>query len=275
MRATSLSISLAVVAAAVLAMSVARPAYAACTCVPQTPDFLLPRDGATGVPRNVRILVSAGRIGASQWAATDASAVPPPLRLAVVTGAEHRPGAAVKAVVSSMLSEGYGTVFVMRPAKILAARTTYGLLLEEQGAGLRLIGTFTTGAVEDKLPPAFAGIDRLTAVVSFRPAMNACDGESPFEELTWGYGAASDDAAPPTDLVRLLYVQKKGEPRILKLVEPFDVPTAVTSVNGSQCDAVKPRMKVGDEVCATVEVVDLAGNAAGSAVEKCMVAKRM
>ena len=260
---------------ALFAFLAVRPAHAACTCPDRTPDLLLPRDGASGVPRNTRVLVSAARVGAAKWAAADASAALPALKLVTMKGELPKPGAAVKASVSSMLSEAWGTVYVVRPAKPLAAATSYGLLLDEKGDERRLIGTFTTGKASDVTPPQFSGIDKLTAVVSFRPAMNACDGETPFEELTWRYGSATDDLGAPGDLVRFLYVQKKGEPRVLKLVEPVDAKPPVNAVNGSQCDPFRPRMRVGDEICAIVEVLDLAGNVAGSAAEKCMLAKKM
>jgi hypothetical protein len=47
------------------------------------------------------------------------------------------------------------------------------------------------------------------------------------------------------------------------------------AVDDTTCTPFRQKMKVGEEVCASIEVVDLAGNVAGSTVEKCFTAKKL
>ena len=250
----------------------------ACECADSTPEILAPHDGAAGVPTNTRVLVSALKAGAAKWAASDATAKPPALAVAPMRAT--KPGKGVKAAISTMMSENWGTVFVIAPARPLAPGTRYVIIATHPapGAGAQsgqtVLGSFTTGKGPDKTAPVFGGLDNFTAVVSYRSPAGKCDGTSPFRELTWGYGEAQDAGTDPVDLLRILYVQKKGEPRQVRLIEPGGA-RPVTAVRGAACDPFAVGISAGDEVCAILEVVDLAGNAAGGVVEKCMAAKKM
>lgn len=266
---------------AVLVALVARPAAGdrpapVCTCSTSTPSILLPRDGATGVPTNVRVLLTADRVGLDAWAGTDVARTPP---LGIVPRPVKKKGARkpVKAVVTSMLSEAWGTIYIVTAQKPLKANTAYDVVVMagKKPAQWQVISGFTTGAAADTAPPIFAGVERFTAVVSYRAAVSVCDGRPPFQELTWKYGQATDEGTAAGDLLRILYVQRKGEPRQVRLIEPFDAATPITGVSGSTCDPFRPVIQPGDEVCATIEVVDLAGNVAGAAIEKCMTAKKL
>ncbi len=243
----------------------------ACDCQDGTPSLLLPRDAATNVPTNARVLVSADKVGLEKFAGADASRTPK-LALVAVKG-----GAKPKVLITSMLSEAWGTVYVVTPDKPLKASTAYQLVAPGATAKdkPRVVGTFTTGKAADTTAPAFVGLDRFTAVVAYRASQGKCDGKPPFHELTWKYDAATDDTTDPKDLVRILYVQKKGETRAIKLIEPFDAAAPVTGTGDGPCAPFHQKMKVGDEMCAIMEVVDLAGNVAGASVEKCMTAKKM
>lgn len=254
----------------VFAAAPTRAAHA-CDCAGTAPQILLPRDGATNVPTNARVLVTAEKLGMDRWAGTDATRTP---KLGI---APKKGGAAVKAMVGTMMSEAWGTVYVVTPARPLKAGTAYQLVvLGKTARDRKAVSGFTTGKVADTAPPVFAGIDRFTAIVAYRGSTGSkCDGQPPFEELTWRYDVATDDGTDPNDLVRILYVQRKGESRAIKLIEPFDAAKPVLSVDDTTCAPFHQIMKTADEMCATIEVVDLAGNVAGAAVEKCTTAKKM
>ncbi|MFH0902894.1 MAG: hypothetical protein V2A73_19880 [Pseudomonadota bacterium] len=262
-----------------LLMGADRPA-ATCDCPQRQVSILLPRDGASLVPTNVQLLVSAEIAGANRWWAADATAIMPNLRLLLLkkNADRARPqGREVKTAVSSMLGEAYGTVFVVRPEKPLAVNSNYALVVATgaEGQEVKTISAFTTGAGTDVQPPVFAGIEDLTAVVAFRPRANVCDNEPPFEQLTWKYGEATDETTSPGDLVRVVYVQKKGEQRSVRLIEPASAPSSPLRTLDNKCDPFRLVFQPGEELCASVEVMDAAGNVAGGSVEKCMVAKRM
>jgi hypothetical protein len=271
MRVALLPVSLAVASIVWLAPGVARP----CDCAEVRPSILLPRDGATDVPINTRVLVTPDRLGLDAWVGTDMSRIPS-IAVMPVTAKGVR-GAALKARVSVMLSEGGGTVIVLTPDKPLKASSDYELVhrVGKTKKDWVSVSRFMTGKTADTAAPSFDGAQGFTAVVSFRSAVTKCDGKPPYSELTWKYGDAKDDRATTGDLLRITYVQKKGEQRTIRLIEPTDAPQPVREIAGSLCDPFKVAMQAGDEVCVTVEVIDLAGNAAGSLVEKCMVAKKM
>jgi hypothetical protein len=244
----------------------------ACDCKDGAPSLLLPRDGATGTPTNARVLVSADKVGLERFAGADVTRTP---KLAIVA---VKGGARPKVTVTAMLSEAWGTVYVVTPDKPLAANTKYKLVAPGKTAKDKPVdvGSFTTGKATDTKPPVFAGLTRFTAVVAYRAGSgDKCEGQPPFHELSWAYDAATDDGTDAKDLIRILYVQKKGEARAVKLIEPMDAATPVTAVDDNACSPFHQKMKVGDEVCAAMEVVDLAGNAAGASVEKCMAAKKL
>ena len=262
-----------------LAVMAAVPTRArACDCPDKTPQILLPRNGATGVPTNARVLVSADVIGEGKWAAADATTPMPGLAVAPIAAPAKgskpaRPGSPVPVAVSAMMSEAWGTVYVVTPKQPLKAKTAYAVVKPgEKKGSLEIVGTFTTGAAADTQAPVFAGIDSFTAVIAYQRKLSDCDGDPPSEQLTWQIGAVSDDTTAPGDLIRILYVQKKGEQRTVRLIEPWDR-APVTAVTDRTCDPFHPVMKVGDEMCAVIEAVDLAGNASGAAVEKCMIAQ--
>ena len=266
------------------ALAAFAPAQAdACKCAPPSTSFLLPKDGATAVPTNARVVVTADRLGLDRWIGTDPSQLPD---LALVARASlkakakakarpPKPGTRIKARVSTMLAEGSGTVFVITPEQVLRADTSYDLVVwAKQPAARRPIASFTTGTLADLQPPAFAGLDRLTAIVAFHPPSSRCDGKPPFNQLVWAYGAAKDDLSAHDELVRLLYVQRKGEPRTLRLVEPTNVAAPRTRIDGTLCQPFHVTMVPGDEMCAILEVVDVAGNASGAVSERCMTARQ-
>ena len=105
----------------------------ACECADSTPEILAPHDGAAGVPTNTRVLVSALKAGAAKWAASDATAKPPALAVAPMRAA--KPGKGVKAAISTMMSENWGTVFVIAPARPLAPGTRYVIIATPPAPG--------------------------------------------------------------------------------------------------------------------------------------------
>jgi hypothetical protein len=268
--------AIAALLVAVTALLPGGPARAACDCTDATPSIVLPRDGATGVPTNARAVVSAEVVGESRWAGADASAALPALGVAPIAQpakgkAPAKPGKAVAGSVATMLSEAWGTVYVVTPKQPLKPKTVYAVVKTSKTA-TDIIATFTTGDGPDAAPPVFGGIESFTVVLAFVRKQGDCDGEPPSGQLTWKLGAVTDDSAGPADLLRILYIQKKGEQRTIRLIEPWDR-KPVTAVTNKVCDPFHPILKAGDEVCAIVEAVDLAGNVAGSAVEKCMTVR--
>lgn len=263
---------------ALLAGLTVRPTAArACECVDPGFSLQLPRDGATGVPTNARVVVTAERLGLDRWVGTDPQRTPVIALVPVPKKKGQKKGKPVKALVGTLVHERWGTIVTAQPEKPLEPNTTYEVVLQTgpKPARWKPVSTFTTGAAADTAPPVFAGLDRFTAVVSFRSPVSKCDGQPPFPELTWKYPAATDDTTAAGDLLRILYIQKKGEPRQVRLIEAVDATRPVTNVSGGLCDPFRVTLQPGDEVCATVEVVDLAGNVAGAAVEKCMVARKL
>ncbi len=260
-------------AAGFVAVAAARTAATACECAGGAPTVLLPRDGATNVPTNARVLVSSEKVGEGKWAGADASKPPPVLALAAID-AKGKVGAPLDSTVSSMLSEAWGTVYVVTPKKPLKAGSKYALVRVVKKKATDQYGSFTTGAAADTAPPVFAGIERFTAIIGHQVRTKCSSGDPPYNQLSWDYGSATDEGTAAEDLVRILYIQRKGEQRTIRLVEPA-ASAPVMSVDGTICDAFHPTFKAGDEICATVEIVDLAGNASGSAIEKCMAARKM
>jgi hypothetical protein len=236
---------------------------AACECAGGAPTVLLPRDGATNVPTNTRVLVSSEKVGEGKWAGADASKPAPVLAVAPID-AKGKTGAPIDSTVSSMLSEAWGTIYVVTPKKPLKASSKYALVRVVKKKVAEQYGSFTTGAA----------VERFTAIIGHQVRTKCSSGDPPYNQLSWDYGSATDEGTAAEDLVRILYIQRKGEQRTIRLVEP-GASAPVTSVDGTICDAFKPTFKVGDEICATVEIVDLAGNASGSAIEKCMAARKM
>jgi hypothetical protein len=260
-------------ALALAGVSAARGVAAACECAGGTPTVILPRDGATGVPLNTRILVSSEKVGEGKWAGADASKPAPALSLAPIDG-KGKSGAPVESTVSSMLSEAWGTVYVITPKKPLKANTTYALVTVVKKKATTRFTSFTTGAAADTAPPVFAGIERFTAIIGHQVRTKCSSGDPPYNQLSWDYGSATDEGTAAEDLVRILYIQRKGEQRSIRIIEP-GASAPVMSIDGTICDAFHPTFKAGDEICATVEIVDLAGNASGTAIEKCMAARKM
>jgi hypothetical protein len=264
--------------AVTVAALAAQPARAsACQCTDRAPKFVLPRDGATSVPTNARVLISAEMAGAARWAAADATAPLPALAIAPmkpgVKGKKPTPGKPVEVLVSSMLSEAWGTVFVIVPKKPLVAKTLYALVKPGEKKGtFDVITTFTTGETADTQPPVFGGLEHFTALIAYQRKLSDCDGDPPSEQLTWRLGDVSDDMTAKGDLIRILYVQKKGEQRTIRMIEPWDL-EPLKAVTDNRCDPFHPVLKVGDEVCGIMEAIDLAGNASGGAVEKCMAVR--
>jgi hypothetical protein len=254
----------------------ARQVASACECAGGAPTVLLPKDGATNVPTNTRVLVSSEKVGEGKWAGADQSKPAPVLAVAPVDS-KGKLGAPIDSTVSSMLSEAWGTVYVVTPKKALKASTRYALVRVAKKKATEQYGAFTTGTAADSAPPVFAGIERFTAIIGHQVRNKCSNGDPPYNQLSWDYGSANDEGTagtPAEDLVRILYIQRKGEQRTIRLIEPASS-APVMSVDGTICDAFHPTFKVGDEICATLEIVDLAGNASGSAIEKCMAARKM
>jgi hypothetical protein len=263
----------AILAAACAAVLASNPAEA-CECA-AGPEIVLPRDGAADVPLNARVLVSAEKVGEGKWVGADTTAPAPRIGIAPIDK-KGAPGAGVPVAITTMLSEAYGTVFVVKPKKPLKASTQYALVKlgdKKKKEKPVAVATFTTGTAADGSSPVFAGIERFTAVVAYTSRTKCSAGDPPYRQISWEHGQVTDDLAKPEDLVRILYVQRKGEERTVRLIEPA-AHKGATSLTGSVCDPFKAMFDAGEEVCATVEIVDLAGNAAGANIEKCMLAKK-
>lgn len=246
-----------------------------CECQSNPVSLLAPHDGATGVPLNSRVLIAAEKVGEGKWSADDATLQTPPLSLAPLDK-KGKPGAPIDASVSMLSSAAYGTVFSVSPRKPLKANTGYALVRLE-GPKKRKVreqySTFTTGATADTVPPVFAGLDRFSVMLSHIQKTKCHNTQPPYRQIIWEIGGVTDDGTQQDDLIRILYVQRKGDVRTVQLIEPATSPA--TKINGTKCDAFRARFERDEEVCGVVEVVDLAGNVAGGTVEKCMVAKKM
>ncbi len=259
----------------VAAVALPRAAEAACECQSNPVSLLAPHDGATGVPTNTRVLIAAERVGESKWAADDATLQTPPLTVAPLDK-KGKPGAPVDSSVSMMSSAAYGTVFSITPKKPLKPNTGYALVRLEAPKKRKVkeqYATFTTGAAADTVPPVFSGLDKFSVMISHQQKTTCHTTQPPYRQIIWQIGDVTDEGTPLEELIRIFYVQRKGEVRTVRLIEPATAPA--TKINGTKCDAFRPRFDKDEEVCGVVEIVDLAGNVAGAGVEKCMAAKKM
>lgn len=263
--------------AAILTVA-ARPADA-CECVVRTVDLLVPRDGAINVPTNARVLVAAEKVGEGRWAATDATQPPPVLTVAPIDK-KGKVGAPVESLVSMMMGEADGTVYVVKPTKALKPNTQYALVKLEAPKGKKKskkiaaqFMTFTTGAGADTAAPVFAGLERFAPMLSHQNKTKCHDTDPPYRQIIWEIGDVTDEGTAREDLIRILYIQRKGETRTIRLIEPATV--ASTKITGTRCDAFQARFEKNEEICAVVEIVDVAGNVAGATVEKCAPVKKM
>lgn len=146
---------------------------AACSCDAKRQVRLL-REGDQPLPRNPQLRIRMGRDGVAVPWSQPGQALPRPeeLRLAIL---DKRSGSEV-AAAERRVAAGWGLMALLSPKTPLQAGASYEVQVV-QGTQRAKLGEFTTSAVEDHSPPAFAGVQstQYTPPVVPPPDGGLCD----------------------------------------------------------------------------------------------------
>ena len=228
----------------------APPDAAACSC--SAVVRAIPENGATGVPRNVVVLV---------WGTFEASQ--PELRALDGDGSTE-----VVVEVESWLREaGWASFWRARPVALLEPGAHAVLL------GAETIATFEVDDHVDMTPPVFSGLSAMDAVswhTTTDDCQNSCFSGTEFAELRLHHEALPDDAAYVIAEVRRADEAEPSWESPYPFVEPFVSPDTRIDFLAAACGvAAPPRFAPGVEYCARLTAYDTAGIGAGGEVERC------
>jgi hypothetical protein len=219
---------------------VARPA-AACSCA----DSVLwsPRPGSTDVPRNPAIVIVSWQSPVLALFDTDRNLEVP---------ATIEPFA------------GLARVWLIRPNQVLSANTTYGFGY----GGPRSIGSFTTGTTTDHDPPGYMELTSFVAETG-GPYSDSCGSLC---QPRFSQRMKFDYSPPPADTSLLLLEVRGADTTTLSTVPipqyaPYvEWPRLHTT---GMCSFVGAAFGAGEEICARIVALDMAGLRGEASPEIC------
>jgi hypothetical protein len=234
----------------------ARPADACSPLPPVGGRAIVPRDGASGVPLNARIVVMYP-LSNPQLAATPTDGPAPKLTDVLV---RPRGGAPIEATVELTGARAFDAVVVVRPSANLQPRTAYEVLDRVKAPcyasgscveAFSVRATFETGDAADTTPPTFAGVTGIASGSLDVCDSSACCGPYRAVPVTLTLDTAQDAGGP------LFYeISENGAP-VLRFFGGGTLIGAV-SCNGRASPFASFVTHTGATL--SVHAVDLAGN---------------